>query len=245
MTTPPKKKRARPGNILRTAYAEAAEPIAAERETWRAIRGGSWLILRSAGHWIAAADGIDRLWNAAGLMWGLIAAGWGIGQAPWTVAVLIPVWAWAALRAAAAPPPDKIEKKGKGDAGAAEDDAEAVVEPPTDAEFITAVAELIGTRNGVLLRDIVELYHETGVDPAWGIPEVRAICTRLGIPVRDRLNTRSGLSVGVHGEAFRAALSTLAEPLTNPPPEPPVDPSADPSPDPPHGGRPKRRLWRR
>ncbi|MFD3517727.1 hypothetical protein [Streptomyces sp. NPDC058657] len=237
--------RATLGTIVRTAYAEAAAPIAAERETWRALVAGSWMLLCRAGRWVADGDGTDRLWHAAGLAWALAAAGWGIGQAPWTVAVLIPAWAWAALRVATVPPPGKIENEATEEAGAAEDDAEEIVEPPTDAEFITTVTDLIGTRNGVLLRTIVEHYHETGVDPAWGIPEVRAICTRLGIPVRDRLNTRSGLSVGVHGEAFRAALSTLAEPLTNPPPDAPVDPSANPSPNPSPDARPKRRLWRK
>ncbi|MEV0778883.1 hypothetical protein [Streptomyces sp. NPDC050428] len=203
------------GRTLRAARAEGSAPLVAERELLRTLAIGSRELLVRPFRWCRAGDGADKLWRAAGLAWAGAAAVWVVGQTPALLLVVIPAWAYTALSFAPAPPPNKIKKKAEGSEEQPDDDAnetaEYAVEPPDDTEFVTAVADLIGDRNGVLLRSIVACFHQAGVGPSWGIPDVRAQCTALGITIRDTVNTREGSSSGVHRDDFRAALATLAE----------------------------------
>lgn len=215
--------------VLHAAWAEGSAPITAELALFRRAVTGSWRIVRGPLRWIAGADGMDKVWNACGLFWGLAAAGWIVGQAPLLVALILPAWVAAALHFGAPDtPPTKIDKEtGEPEPDAEQELAEADSEPrpgPTDAEFVAAVTDLIGARNGTLLRTVVQHFHDVGVDPEWGIPEVRAQCAALGIRVRPSLKAPEGTSPGVHRVDFRAALMTLANGAPDP------SPSLDPGP---------------
>lgn len=75
--------------------------------------------------------------------------------------------------------------------------------------FLTRLRTLIGDRNGVLLRTLVADLHNAGVPAGWGVPEARALCTALGVPVKGAIKVAGDTSVGVH----RTALPTGSPPV--------------------------------
>lgn len=208
--------------LIRTVWAEAVAPIAAERELLRVIRTGSGALLRRLWQWIRDADGMDSLWYTLGVCWAIAALGWAVGQVWWIGAVLVLAWLLAALKLGAPTPPDKIKK----DVGDSEGSGDDSPEPPTDDEFVLGLANLISTRNGVLLRTVVDHFREHGAPPDWDIAEVRAQCAALGIPVRDRIKVAGGTSIGVHRDDMRAALDAGLQPAGAPSPDP--EPAATP-----------------
>jgi len=89
--------------------------------------------------------------------------------------------------------------------------AAAPVNAPTDADLIYALGHLIGTRNGVLLRDVVKAFHKAGVRASWGIPELRVQCERLGIPIKESIQVGKSTSKGIHREGLKKVIyPTLA-----------------------------------
>ncbi|MFJ3587515.1 hypothetical protein ACIQUY_29335 [Streptomyces sp. NPDC090231] len=207
---------------LRKVWAEAAAPINAERDLLRAVRTGSGALVARLWHWIYSADGMDSLWYALVTVWALAALGWGVTQAWWIAPVLGLVWLLAALRLGGTPPPEKINNDvGESDESAPDDSPE----PPTADEFVLQLAELIGTRNGVLLATAVEHFREAGAPAGWGIPEARAQCSALGIPVRS-IKVAGSTSIGVHRDGLRAALDAGLQAPAGPSPEAAPDPLA-------------------
>nr|WP_202436144.1 hypothetical protein [Streptomyces sp. SID7834] len=219
---------------LRSVWTEAAAPINAERALLRAVRTGSGALVLLLWQWIRNADGMDSLWYALGALWALAGLGWGIGQAPWLAPVLVLAWLLAALRLGhtdADTPPDKIKKDaGESEQSSDDDSPELSPEPPTDDELVLGLANLIGTRNGVLLATAVEHFRKDGAPDTWDIPEVRAQCAALGIPVKDSIKVAGNTSVGVHRDGLRAALSAGLQGAVGPAPEAAVDPSPEAAP---------------
>lgn len=85
------------------------------------------------------------------------------------------------------------------------------VSVPTDADLVYALGHLIGTRNGVLLRDVVKAFHGAGVRASWGIPELRAQCERIGIPIKESIQVGKSTSKGIHREGLKKVIyPTLA-----------------------------------
>lgn len=214
---------------LRTVWTEAAAPIAAERELLSAVGTGSVALVALWWRWIRSADGWDSLWYGLGSAWALAALGWAAAQHALVIPVLVLAWLLGALKlgriADDDTPPDKIEKgTGESIAPTVEDSPETPLAPPTDREFVLGLATLIGTRNGVLLATVVEHFQEAGAPPEWGIPEVRAQCTALGVPVKERIKVRGSTSVGVHRDGLRAALDAGLQPAGNPSPGGEPDP---------------------
>ncbi|MFQ6851255.1 hypothetical protein AAIB46_10200 [Streptomyces sp. 35M1] len=214
---------------LRTVWTEAAAPIAAERELLRAVGTGSVALVALWWRWICSADGWDSLWYGLGSAWALAALGWAADQHALVIPVLVVAWLLGALKLGRTAdddtPPDKIEKDvGESDTTTPEDSPETPLAPPTDREFVLGLATLIGTRNGVLLATVVDHFQGAGAPPEWGIPEVRAQCTALGVPVKERIKVRGSTSVGVHRDGLRAALDAGLQPAGNP------SPSGDPDP---------------
>ncbi|MFF7365637.1 hypothetical protein [Streptomyces sp. NPDC008125] len=206
---------------LRAVWAEALAPIRAERELLRAVRTGTGALVALLWHWIRSADGWDSLWYALGTLWALAALGWAVGQHPVIAPVLVLAWLLAALKLGHPDDdahPDKINKT-VGESSVPEDSPEPAPEPPTDDEFVLGLANLIGTRNGVLLSTVVDHFHQAGAPHGWGIPDVRAQCTRLGIPVKSPIKVRGTTSVGVHRTGLRAALNARLQPADGPSPE--------------------------
>lgn len=212
---------------VRTVWAEAVAPVAAERHLLLAIGSGSRALVVLLWHWIRDADGMDSLWYALGTVWAIAAVGWGIGQRWWIAPVLALLWLLAALKCGSTTPPDKIEN----DAGASDDDTpEGSPEPPPDDEFVLGLANLIGTRNGVLLSTAVDHFRKAGAPDTWGIPEARAQCAALGIPVKGSIKVAGDTSIGVHRDGLRAALDAGLQAAANPPPETPGGPSPEAAP---------------
>lgn len=200
---------------LRKVWAEAAAPINAERALLRAIRTGSGALVARLWHRIYNADGMNSLWYALATVWALAGLGWSIGQVWWAAPALGLVWLLAALRLGGTPPPDKIDNDaGESDESTPEDSPA----PPTRHEFVLQLAELIGTRNGVLLTTVVKHFREAGAPPKWGIPEARAQCAALGIPVRS-IKVAGSTSIGVHRDGLWAALHAGLQPPADPSPE--------------------------
>ncbi|GCD46130.1 hypothetical protein [Streptomyces paromomycinus] len=117
-------------------------------------------------------------------------------------------WLWAAHRAGrgriAAPAESPAEETPADTSEGSAEDA-----------FRTLVWDAIGDRQGVHLRDLLAALHQAGMHPEWEVADVRSVCTRLGIPVRDRVRVRGrGVTVGVH----RADLAP-AEAPSGPSPE--------------------------
>ncbi|KAA6221738.1 hypothetical protein CP973_06965 [Streptomyces albofaciens JCM 4342] len=142
----------------------------------------------------------------------LLAAGWVAVRTaramPSLLWIATAAWLWAAHRAGrgrlVAPAEAPVEEA---PADASEGSAE-------DA-FRTLVWDAIGDRQGVHLRDLLALLHRAGQHPEWEVSDLRSVCTRLGIPVRDRVRVRGrGVTVGVH----RADLAP-AEAPSSPSPE--------------------------
>ncbi|MFJ8755661.1 hypothetical protein [Streptomyces cyaneofuscatus] len=197
---------------LRTVWTEAAAPIAAERELLRAVGTGSVALVALWWRWIRNADSSDSLWYGLGSAWALAALGWAAAQHALVIPVLALAWLFGALKLGRTAdddtPPNKIEKDA-GESGdpTPEDSPETPLAPPTDREFVLGLATLIGTRNGVLLATVAEHFRKDGAPPEWGIPEVRAQCTALGVPVKERIKVRGSTSVGVHRDGLQAALA--------------------------------------
>ncbi|MFB7162310.1 hypothetical protein [Streptomyces sp. NPDC056242] len=80
--------------------------------------------------------------------------------------------------------------------------------PPSDADFVTGLAQLIGRRNGVLLRAVADAFHEAGVTTDWDVPELRAQCDALGIPIKESIKVAGATSSGIHRDGLREALTT-------------------------------------
>jgi hypothetical protein len=73
-------------------------------------------------------------------------------------------------------------------------------EARNEERFVQWVRDVIGDRNGVLLAELLAAWHEAGLNLDWDVAQVRSICERLGIPVRDKINVGKSVSVGVHVE---------------------------------------------
>ena len=71
-------------------------------------------------------------------------------------------------------------------------------EARNEERFVQWVRDVIGDRNGVLLSELLSAWHEAGLNLDWDVAQVRSICERLGIPVRDKINVGKSVSVGVH-----------------------------------------------
>lgn len=75
-------------------------------------------------------------------------------------------------------------------------------EARNEERFVQWVRDVIGDRNGVLLSELLAAWHEADLNPDWDVAQVRAICERLEIPVRDKLKVGGVVSVGVHVDDF-------------------------------------------
>lgn len=82
-----------------------------------------------------------------------------------------------------------------------------------DKAFIKLLRDAIGDANGVLLADVLATIHAAGHLPEWTVSDVRALCERLGIPVKDKIKVSGRVSVGVHRDDLDAA-----HPRPTPPP---------------------------
>lgn len=96
-------------------------------------------------------------------------------------------------------------------------------EQRNEERFVQWVRDVIGDRNGVLLSELLAAWHEADLNLDWDVAQVRAICERLEIPVRDKLNVGKSVSVGVHVDD----LTRVWDVQVTPPPAPSVDPSPD------------------
>lgn len=96
-------------------------------------------------------------------------------------------------------------------------------EQRNEERFVQWLRDTIGDRNGVLLSELLAAWHEADRNLDWDVAQVRAICERLEIPVRDKLKVGGTVSVGVHVED----LTRVWDVQVTPPPAP----SANPSPD--------------
>ena len=96
-------------------------------------------------------------------------------------------------------------------------------EARNEERFVQWVRDVIGDRNGVLLSELLDAWHEAGLNLDWEVAQVRGICERLEIPVRAKLNVGGTVSVGVHVED----LMRVWDVQVTPPPAPSVDPSPD------------------
>jgi hypothetical protein len=83
-----------------------------------------------------------------------------------------------------------------------------------ESSFVQMVRDLIGERNGVLLREILDFLHK--VDPRITFEDLRKQCEELSIPIRDTLNVEGERSPGIHVEDLEAVWEV------DPTPPPPV-----------------------
>ena len=89
-------------------------------------------------------------------------------------------------------------------------------EARNEERFVQWLRDTIGDRNGVLLSELLAAWHEAGLNLDWDVAQVRAICERLEIPVRDKLKVGGVVSVGVHVEDFTRVWEVE---VTPPPPQ--------------------------
>ncbi|RDG37938.1 hypothetical protein [Streptomyces corynorhini] len=227
---------ARTGEALRAARAEGGAPLREQAATFHALATGTRTLLTWPWRWAMQGEGMDKVWRGLGALWFLAAGGWIVLHALWLLPVLLLIWAVAALRAALPKESDSEDEapSAGGSTASPECTADDVQEAPAGQrpapagdEFVLDLAQLIGTRNGVLLRTVAEHWHQADVDPAYGIPDVRAQCAALGIPIRPTLKTPWGVSPGVHRDDFRAALQALASTPPEPSPEAELSPSLE------------------
>lgn len=217
----------RVGAAFRSSVADVRADLVTDAELFRALGHGSIAALRRPCQWcLSAEDAMDRVWRGLGLLWAAAGAGWIVVHSPLLLVVVVPAWCAVALRHSSFTAWEE---------GPAAVTVEAVP-PPSDAAFISGLAELLAGRSGVHLRTIAEHFHKTGVETAYGIPEVRAQCAALGIPVKPSVKVAGapppGVSSGVNRGDFLAALTPLASTSSDPVPAPPSDPSPAPSPPP-------------
>jgi hypothetical protein len=95
-------------------------------------------------------------------------------------------------------------------------------ETRNEERFVQWLRDVIGDRNGVLLSELLAAWHEAGVNLDWEVAQVRSICERLAIPVRDKLKVGGVVSVGVHVDDFTRVWDVE---VTPPPPAQEAAPS--------------------
>ncbi|MCD9145795.1 hypothetical protein [Streptomyces albireticuli] len=175
---------------------------------------GSWaLTYRTIGRvcaWCMAGEGASKVWRALALVIGVGTAFRLTGSSPIVAGGVYLAWlgvAWMQSPPLAAEPEDEVDEAVVPAAEADEEpDGEepvaASADPLEPAEFLARLRALIGDRNGVLLRTVVADRHEAGAPADWGVPEARALCTALGVPVKDSIKVAGDTSVGVHRTAL-------------------------------------------
>lgn len=94
-------------------------------------------------------------------------------------------------------------------------------EERNEERFVQWLRDVIGDRNGVLLSELLAAWHEADRNLDWDVAQVRAVCERLAIPVRDKLKVGGVVSVGVHVDDF----TRVWDVQVTPPPAPSVNPS--------------------
>lgn len=197
---------------------------------------GSWAItyraLGRACAWCMAGEGSNKVWRALGLVVGIGTAYRLTGSSPAVaggvfLAGLGVAWMHspppgedpegvveegAGLAAEAGKAAQRTAKKVNaqvtGSTGGADLHQPTPSDPLEPAAFLDRLRTLIGDRNGVLLRDVVADLHAAGVPAEWGVPDARALCTTLGVPVKGSIKVAGETSVGVH----RTALPPAAAP---------------------------------
>nr|WP_051800408.1 hypothetical protein [Streptomyces sp. NRRL S-325] len=192
--------------MKRAAVVWAARTATAQR----LATGSSALLARIGGRtadWIRAGRRDDLTGVAAVLgciARALIVAGgayalWRIVRAaPALLWALVPVWCWAALRAAAreateATPEEVPEEQ----------------EPDPREAVLRLLYEALGDRPAMYLSDLLQHLQEKGHGEGWKVADLRARLEALGIPVEMRLKTGGrGASRGV----VRAQLPPLSQP---------------------------------
>ncbi|GGZ53137.1 hypothetical protein [Streptomyces rubiginosohelvolus] len=126
------------------------------------------------------------------LLWRIIRA------APALLWALVPVWCWAALRAAprtaAEPAPEEVPEEAEPD--------------PRDA-VLRLLYEALGDRPSMYLSDLLQHLQDQGHGKDWSVADLRARLEALRIPVEMRLKTGGrGASRGI----VRAQLPPLPDP---------------------------------
>lgn len=97
-------------------------------------------------------------------------------------------------------------------------------EERAEAAFVQWIYERIGDRNGVLIAELLDGLHQSGMHKEWDAAALRGVVERLGIPVRDSLKVGGTVSTGVHIDD----LTDVWDVHTNPPPAPADSPSPGP-----------------
>lgn len=162
----------------------------------RLCRGAVLLARRHARRlagWVHAADHHRGRALRLALLVGIGLMVWRIVRAaPGLLWFLVPAWCVAAWRAAPAAEP-------------LEEAPADVSEGTPEEAFRALLLDAIGDRQGVHLRDVLALLHRDGHHPSWEVADVRAVCERMGIPVRQRVRVRGmGVTVGVHRDDLKA-----------------------------------------
>lgn len=196
---------------------------------WHAVRVlavGTWLVARWAWGrlWAAGQADDDLVGPVVVVVVGVVMVGVAVAATPILASPLTLVWLVAAgvsghRHLGAEPPPGPDAE----DVEAVEGTGPRTAEAPTDDELLRALADLIGTRNGVLLRDVVAAFHKAGVRTSWGIPELRAQCERLRIPIKASLQVGKFTSKGVHREGLKAVIYPVLANAEKAPPYWPAD----------------------
>ncbi|MFD7413511.1 hypothetical protein [Kitasatospora purpeofusca] len=159
------------------------------RRVWRRellaaaiTKARTWGIVSWPGAFIAASvavAGWTMLHRYAAVIGGSLAAAW---------AVL------ALMHSTPAPPAENppVETTGEAAKAPEEEADEPPVEDPREA-FLAHLRRAIGTRNGILLRDLAQ---QPPLDRG-GIPGIRAIADHHGVRIRDSLKVAGSTSVGI------------------------------------------------
>ncbi|MEU4920199.1 hypothetical protein AB0G29_12670 [Streptomyces parvus] len=178
----------------------AAAAWAARTATAQRLATGSHALIARIGSrtadWIRAGrrDDLTGLAAALGCIARalLVAAGayllWRIIRAaPALLWALVPVWCWAALRAAP-----------RTAAGPAPEEAPEEAEPDPRDAVLRLLYEALGDRPSMYLSDLLQHLQEQGHGQGWKVADLRARLEALGIPVEQRLRTGGrGASRGV------------------------------------------------
>ncbi|MGY4903304.1 hypothetical protein [Streptomyces sp. 900116325] len=97
-------------------------------------------------------------------------------------------------------------------------------EERAEAAFVQWIYERIGDRNGVLIAELLDGLHQSGMHKEWDAATLRGVVERLGIPVRDSLKVGGAVSTGVHIDDLTAVWDVH----TTPPPVEERNPSPAP-----------------